>query len=99
VRFVSRDDQTEVGGCFVATYRFASAYPHLQGTVTDLLIGDLFNDEVDTVWQPMESMYPAGEVELPSWSVDTPADTTEHRANDLELPEGRKPWRSSTWPE
>jgi hypothetical protein len=26
----------------------------LKGTVTDLLIGDLFRDEVDKVWEPME---------------------------------------------
>jgi len=25
-----------------------------------LLIGDLFTDEVDIVWQPMESLYPPG---------------------------------------
>ena len=36
----------------------SSNYPHLRGTVTDLLIGDLFTDEVDKVWGPMESLYP-----------------------------------------
>ena len=34
--------------------RFVKKYPHLKGTVTDLLIGDLFRDEVDKVWEPME---------------------------------------------
>ena len=28
-----------------------------RGTVTDLLIGDLFTDRVDKVWGPMESLY------------------------------------------
>ena len=71
--------------------KFVNAYPHLRGTVTDLLIGDLFEDKVDKVWQPMESMYPAGKGKLPSWSAGTPADAAEHKANELVLPEGRKP--------
>jgi flavin-dependent dehydrogenase len=71
--------------------RFVQDYPHLRGTVTDLLIGDLFEDKVDKVWQPMESMYPAGKGELPSWSAGTPADAARHKANELVLPEGRKP--------
>ena len=37
--------------------RFVKAFPHLQGTVTDLLIGDLFTDRVDKVWAPMDSLY------------------------------------------
>ena len=28
-------------------------YPHLKGHITDLLIGDLFKDEVDEVLEPM----------------------------------------------
>jgi flavin-dependent dehydrogenase len=71
--------------------KFVNAYPHLRGTVTDLLIGDLFEDKVDKVWQPMESMYPVGKGELPSWRAGTPADAAEHKANELVLPEGRKP--------
>ena len=71
--------------------KFVNAYPHLRGTVTDLLIGDLFEDKVDKVWQPMESMYPAGKGELPTWRMGTPADEAEHKANELVLPEGRKP--------
>ena len=41
--------------------RFVTTYPQLKDTVTDLLIGDLFNDRVDEVWEPMESLYPAGQ--------------------------------------
>jgi flavin-dependent dehydrogenase len=71
--------------------QFVHAYPHLRGTVTDLLIGDLFEDKVDKVWQPMESMYPSGKSAIPSWSAGTPADAAQHKANELVLPEGRKP--------
>ena len=38
--------------------KFVKSFPHLKNTVTDLLIGDLFTDRVDEVWQPMESLYP-----------------------------------------
>jgi flavin-dependent dehydrogenase len=33
--------------------RFVKRHPHLKGHLTDLLIGDLFKDEVDEVVQPM----------------------------------------------
>jgi flavin-dependent dehydrogenase len=36
--------------------RFVKRYPHLKGLVTDLLIGDLFKDEVDQVWGPMDTI-------------------------------------------
>ena len=39
---------------------FVRHYPELRGTVTDLLIGDLFTDRVDKVWGPMESLYEPG---------------------------------------
>jgi flavin-dependent dehydrogenase len=70
---------------------FVRNYPHLQGTVTDLLIGDLFTDKVDKVWQPMESLYPPGKSPIPSWNAGTPADLAQHKANELVLPEGRRP--------
>jgi hypothetical protein len=35
--------------------RFVKKFPHLKGTLTDLLIGDLFKDSVDEVIEPMES--------------------------------------------
>ena len=40
---------------------FVRNYPDLRGTVTDLLIGDLFTDRVDKVWGPMEIALPAGQ--------------------------------------
>jgi flavin-dependent dehydrogenase len=36
--------------------RFVRRYPHLKGLLTDLLIGDLFKDELDKVIEPMNSM-------------------------------------------
>ena len=45
--------------------QFVRNYPDLRGTVTDLLIGDLFTDRVDKVWAPMESLYPAGQAADP----------------------------------
>ena len=44
--------------------RFIRKHPHLKGYVTDLLIGDLFKDDVDQVWPPMDAMRrrPAGAI-------------------------------------
>ena len=36
--------------------RFVKKHPHLKGHITDLLIGDLFKDEVDEVVAPMDEM-------------------------------------------
>jgi flavin-dependent dehydrogenase len=36
--------------------RFVRKHPHLKGYLTDLLIGDLFKDDVDAVWGPMEAL-------------------------------------------
>jgi len=66
-------------------------YPHLQGTLTDLLIGDLFTDRVDKVWGPLESLYPPGKTPVARWDAGTPADLVPEKANDLVLPEGRRP--------
>jgi flavin-dependent dehydrogenase len=35
---------------------FVKRFPHLKGYVTDLLIGDLFDDKVDAVWEPMDEL-------------------------------------------
>jgi flavin-dependent dehydrogenase len=34
--------------------RFVRQYPHLKGLVTDVLIGDVFKDEVDQLWSCMD---------------------------------------------
>jgi flavin-dependent dehydrogenase len=70
---------------------FVRNYPHLRGTVTDLLIGDLFTDRVDGVWQAMESLYPAGKTPPPAWDSGTPPEVAANKANELILPEGLRP--------
>ena len=70
---------------------FVRRYPELQGTITDLLIGDLFTDRVDTVWEPMKSLYPAGKKPIPPWNAGTPQDEAPEKANELVVPDGRRP--------
>jgi geranylgeranyl reductase family protein len=36
--------------------RFVKKHPHLKGQVTDVLIGDLFKDDVDVLWPLMDEM-------------------------------------------
>jgi flavin-dependent dehydrogenase len=71
--------------------RFVKQYPELQGTITDLLIGDLFTDRVDKVWRPMESLYPPDKRPIPGWDAGLPTEQAESKANELLLPEGRRP--------
>ena len=71
--------------------RFVRAYPHLRGTVTDLLIGDLFHERVDGVWQAIETQYPEGKLPPPSWNQGLPAQEVETKSNELVLPEGPRP--------
>jgi hypothetical protein len=67
---------------------FVRHYPELRGTVTDLLIGDLFTDRVDNVWQPMESLYPPDKRPIPTWNAGTRQDEAPQKANELVLPDG-----------
>ena len=72
--------------------RFVKSFPHLQGTVTDLLIGDVFTDRVDKVWAPMESLYPSrASRRSRAGTRATPRDEAEDKANELVLPDGRRP--------
>ena len=71
--------------------KFVKNYPHLKNTVTDLLIGDLFTDRVDAVWEPMQSLYAAGKTAPKSWNSGTPPEVAENKVNELFLPEGPKP--------
>jgi flavin-dependent dehydrogenase len=71
--------------------RFVKSFPHLRGKVTDLLIGDLFTDKVDEVWKPMETLYEPGKKPIPRWNAGTPVDQAVDKANELFLPEGRRP--------
>jgi hypothetical protein len=70
---------------------FVRSFPHLQGTVTDLLIGDLFTDRVDKVWAPMESLYGPEKAPIPKWDAGVPAEEAQDKVNELVLPDGRKP--------
>jgi flavin-dependent dehydrogenase len=70
---------------------FVRHYPELRGTVTDLLIGDLFTDRVDKVWPAMASLDPPDKTAIPLWNAGTPQDAAPDKANQLVLPDGRKP--------
>jgi flavin-dependent dehydrogenase len=71
--------------------QFVRRNPELRGTVTDLLIGDLFTDRVDSVWAPMEALDPAGRTPIPPWNAGTAQDAAPEKTNELMLPEGRRP--------
>jgi flavin-dependent dehydrogenase len=68
--------------------KFVRTFPHLKGKVTDLLIGDLFEDRVDEVWEPLESLYPPEKKPIPTWTAEAPAEVAANKVNELFLPEG-----------
>jgi flavin-dependent dehydrogenase len=68
--------------------KFVRAFPHLKGTVTDLLIGDLFTDRVDAVWAPMESLCPPDKKPIPPWTAEAPPEVVGNKVNELFLPDG-----------
>jgi flavin-dependent dehydrogenase len=70
---------------------FIRSYPHLRNTMTDLLIGDLFTERVDEVWQPMESLYPDNKIPPAPWDTPAPALDPDAKLNELTLPTGYKP--------
>ena len=70
---------------------FVRNYPELRNTVTDLLIGDLFTDKVDKVWQPVESLYAPDKMRLMTWREGSTQEQSGQKANELVLPEGRLP--------
>jgi len=71
--------------------RFVKKFPHLQGTVTDILIGDVFDDRVDKVWEPMDSLHAPGQAPIPPWDAGAPAGRAADKTNELVLPDGRRP--------
>ena len=71
--------------------KFVRQYPNLTGTITDLLIGDLFTERVDKVWAPMESLYPSGKAPIPSWSAGSVSESVNGKTNELFLPDGLRP--------
>ncbi|MDP1569184.1 MAG: NAD(P)/FAD-dependent oxidoreductase [Vicinamibacterales bacterium] len=70
---------------------FVKQYPDMVGTVTDLLIGDLFTDRVDKVWPAMETTYRDGKQPIPPWNAGAAPDAVPDKANELVLPDGRRP--------
>ena len=68
---------------------FVRNFPELRGTVTDLLIGDLFDDRVDKVWPAMESMYGPGKSRIQDWTEGVSSDEAADKANELLIPEGK----------
>ena len=71
--------------------RMIKQYPEMRGTITDLLIGDLFDGRVDKVWAPLESLYPADKTAPLPWNAGTPAAAVPEKANELTLPDGHRP--------
>jgi flavin-dependent dehydrogenase len=71
--------------------RFVREFPDLRGTVTDILIGDVFGDRVDKVWAPMDSLKAPGTPPIPPWDAGVPASRAEDKVNELVLPDGRRP--------
>ncbi len=71
--------------------KFIKNFPDLKNTVTDLLIGDLFTDRVDKVWEPMESTYAEHKKPIPAWTEPAAPQDQQSKVNELFLPEGHKP--------
>jgi flavin-dependent dehydrogenase len=70
---------------------FVRKYPELRNTLTDLLIGDLFTSQPDKVWAPIESTYQPGKGAIPGWREGFEPETVPAKANELFLPDGRRP--------
>jgi flavin-dependent dehydrogenase len=66
-------------------------YPELRGTLTDLLIGDLFHNGTDKVWGPLESLYEEGRATIPQWNAGTASSVASDKETLLVLPDGRRP--------
>jgi flavin-dependent dehydrogenase len=69
---------------------FMKQHPEMRGTITDLLIGDLFTDKVDKVWAPMAAMHARDKAPIPSWQEGMTPEAANHKHNELVLPEGRR---------
>jgi len=50
--------------------KFIREYPHLRGFVADLLIGDLFDEQIDALWPAMESLYSDEQERPPEWNEE-----------------------------
>ena len=66
-------------------------FPEMRGTLTDLLIGDLFDERVDKVWAPLESLYPPGKKPIPGWDAGSAPAGAPEKETELVLPDGLRP--------
>lgn len=62
---------------------FVRNFPKMQGAITDLLVGDLFRDEVDEIWAPMESLYEEGKPPIPAWDEGTATNGAEQTVDGI----------------
>jgi len=70
--------------------RMIKKHPELRGTLTDLLIGDLFHEGTDKVWGPLEALYEEGRASIPAWNAGTGASEGD-KVSLLVIPDGRRP--------
>ena len=55
-----------------------------------MLIGDLFTDKVDVVWEPMESLYSDGKTAPGSWTGGIPGEQADSKSNEWYYTEAAK---------
>jgi flavin-dependent dehydrogenase len=67
---------------------FIRHHPELRGAITDLLIGDLFTDDADRVWGPMDALAGADKTEIAPWHAGPAANAAPAKVNVLTKPEG-----------
>jgi hypothetical protein len=67
---------------------FIRHHPELRGAITDLLIGDLFTEQADRVWGPMDALAGAAKAEIAPWHAGPAATAVPAKANQLTKPEG-----------
>ena len=68
--------------------KFVKTYPHLKGTVTDLLIGDLFTDAWTRCGGRWSRSTRRTRSRFPTWTATAPAEVAGNKVNELYLPEG-----------
>ena len=67
---------------------FIRHHPELRGAITDLLIGDLFTDAADRVWEPMDALAGADRKAIAAWNTGPTATAVPQKANLMTKPEG-----------
>jgi flavin-dependent dehydrogenase len=67
---------------------FIRHHPELRGAITDLLIGDLFTEQADRVWGPMDALAGADKADIAPWHAGPAANAVPAKTNQLTKPEG-----------